>query len=296
MPRMIHQKLPETDHTKSIRVGVILILFILIAGLVYGSFKYRNTSSTSAPKDTDVLLKVGKETLYYRDLSTELASYPDIDGNAKGIITQKLIDDSVILQGAEDEGMVDLDPRVFNTNDKDYARRIALVHEIKTNLNKNSISTKGYVVSIWFRNNGYVGPRGLAGSKELARKKLEAIRQEVVSGRMSIQKAGDVIKNDSSLKELDIAYKNNAIFPFTTYKGGTQRITLNSDLDESLSSLTTGGVSPLYIGIAKDPHTEEIYEALYMFGQVTEKDSSTREYQSFEDWLQVKKQIYEVGI
>lgn len=295
---MIYHKLPRTPDTrKPVKIGVFLILFILVAGVIYGSLKYRGVISPSTPQDTDVLLKVGKETIYYQDLSTELASFPEMgDGSAKGVVTQKLIDDSVILQGAQDEGLVDLDPSVFNSIDKDYAKRIALVEEVKTNLNKNSVNAKGYVVSIWFRNNGYVGPKGLVASKELARKKLEAVRQEVLAGRMSIQKAGDVLKNDASLKELDLAYKNNAIFPFTLYRGSTDRVTLNTDLDESLSQLTTGGVSNLYIGIGKDPHTGESYEAVYLFGQVTEKDSSTREYQTFDDWLHAKKQIYEVGI
>jgi hypothetical protein len=296
---MIYHKLPRTPDTRGpIRIGVLLIFFLLIVGVIYGSFKYQsNMFSADTPTDNDVLLKVGKETIYYKDLSTELASYPDrSDGSAKGIVTQKLIDDSVILQGASDEGLVDLDVSVFNSIDKDYAKRISLIEDIKANLNKDSVSAKGYVVSIWYRNNGYIGPRGLAASKELARKKLEVVRQEVVSGRMSIQTAGNVIKNDSSLKELDLAYKNNAIFPFTLYRGSDKKVTLSSDLDESLASLSTGGVSTLYTGVAEDPQTGESYDAVYMFGQVTEKDSSTREYQTFDDWLQVKKQIYEVGM
>jgi hypothetical protein len=294
---MIYHKLPAIQNrNKLVYVGLALILFILVAGIAYGSLKYKKVDRVSTPDGKEVLLKVGKESIYYQDLSTELASYPDSGSDtARGILTQKLITDSVILQGGADDGIITLDPSFFNQVDKDYNKRISMVNEVKANLNTDAVNSRGYVVSIWFRNNGYIGPLGLSKSKELARQKLNALHSEVASGVLSIQKAGDIIKNDSSLKQLDIAYKNNALFPFTYYAGDLRRLTLSEDLDEELANLPKAGVSNVYVGTAKDPKTEESYEALYLFGQVTEKADSTKPYKSFDDWLNDKKSIYDVG-
>src|SRR5260221_3914680 len=259
---MIYHKLPRTrDSHTLIRFGIYAIIFLLATGIIYEVTHYvRNSSSGISMDDNTPLVKVGNETIYYKDLSTELASYPNSDESSKEILTQKLITDSTILQGGQDESLIQLDPSFFNSVHKDYSKRIEMVKRVKELLDKNSLSTRGYVVAIWFRNNGYIGPKGLAASKDLARKKLNALHTEVAAGRMSILKAGEIIKNESSLIVLDIAYKNNAIFPFTIYSGDTKRITLNMDLDKELLNLKAGGVSDMYVGMAKDPNTGEIYE------------------------------------
>lgn len=294
---MLHQTLPKnTQSQRFLRVGIYASIFLVVAGGIYGiTHNFKRSSGNDLIKE-GVFLKVGNENLYYADLSTELASYPNPDDeSSKGILTQKLITDSIILQGGQEDGLIELDESFYNNESKDYSKRIAMIDLVKTALHNDAVTTKGYVVSVWFRNNGFIGTRGLLGSKEFARKKITALHTEVLSGRISIQKAGDIIKNDSSLKEVDIAYKNNAVFPFAILKGSTERVTLHPELDSELMNLPTGGVSAVYLGTAKDPHTDESYEAVYMFGQVTEKERASRNYISFEDWLESKKQIYEVG-
>lgn len=294
---MIYHTMPRTRDSKWLfYFALFASIFLILVGVGYRVLHngYENPLHPS-PREDDILLRVGNETIYYRDLTIELASYPDAsDENAKELLTQKLITDSIILQGGKDDGILELEPDFFNSPEKNYERRIEEVSKVKDSFQTNSVQSKGYVVAVWFRNNGYVGPRGLNGSKELARKKLTALHTEVAEGRMSIQKAGEILKNDTSLKELDIAYKNNAIFPFTIYNKDSQHITLNKNLDTELMQLPEGGVSSLYLGTTNDKEVSEPYEALYMFGQITEKGSGSKPYISFDDWLKQKREIYKV--
>lgn len=293
---MIEHKLPaQRDYRVTKRIAYIVTAFVIVLFGIYLSRNLPTSQPLQIQNESDVLIKVGNETLYYKDLETELSRYPDNKNeNAKAILMQKLITDSVILQGGADEELIEVDSSTFNSLEKDYGKRIQLVESVKQQLESNSIETEGYVVSIWFRNNGYIGPMGLEKSKTTARQKLEVLWKEVSEGRMSVQKAGDIIANDTSLAQLDIAYKNNAIFPFTATKGNNKPITLNKDLDEELLELQNGEVSEIYVGQGVDPDTGERYEAMYAFGQITEKKVSHSEYTSFDDWLNIKNQIYEV--
>lgn len=262
---------------------VLLVLFSLFV------LRRRNNISQVVPGN-DVIAEVGREKIYQKDLDTELSYYPE-DPEAKAVLLQKMITDSVILQGASDENLIDLDQTVFNSLEKDYLKRIEMVSQAKRLLSEREDMLKGKVVAIWFFNNDYIGPLGYERGKQIAFEKLSELQKRVVDGTVTIDQAGEIIKNDKSLEQLDPVYKNNALYEFNTKKSNPQ-ISLSTELDNELWSLEPGGVSKVYIAKTKDAKGQE-RESLYLFGQVLDKRSTGTQI-NIDDWVNQKKQIYAI--
>jgi hypothetical protein len=244
--------------------------------------------------DTDIVMRVGHEDIYGKDLSYELAQYPPEGEDKEQIVLQKIAADSVLLQGVREDGLMELDETFYNSLSKDYELRIAMVSQAKSLVELRGESITGSVVSLWFRNNNWIGPDGLESGKQTAFRKMTDLRNRVVNGSVTIQEVAEIIKNDAANERLDRVYKNNAYFEFTAMKGQEKWITLSKDLDQELWTLPVGRVSKLYVGTGVDENTGESYDALYLFGEVSSRNTTGEEYMSFDQWLENKKEIYEV--
>lgn len=284
--------------SKRAMLGILIGFVVLIVSV--GLVVFRSTSFLPFFKANEndvgsaIIAKVGQEELYQKDFDYEYSIHPQKDNpQIKSIILNKMILDSVILQGAQADGLLTLDSSVFNSKDKLYSVRVSTVDSVKELLESKSDKIEGDVVSIWYHNNSWIGPKGLEASKQIARQKITDLHAQVVAKKITIQEAGQMIKNDSSLAEVDRAYKNNAILHFEVLRSDARPITLSRELDSALWNLPVGGVSDVYTGFGTDlDDTSKSYEALYAFGQVSNRQFKGVSSMSYDEWVASKKKLY----
>lgn len=297
---------PKVKNIKRIKRFLLILLAILIVSTVTVSLHYvlnqKNTllqipSISQTPKTTQIsgsIAKVGDEYIYSADFDTENNLYPPAPGSdSKKVILDRLTEDSIILQGAQEDGLAKLDLTVYNSKDKDYKKRVELVAKVKNDIKNQSDTYKGTIVAIWFLNDR-VGPLGYEKSKQIALEKITKLHGDVKSGKITIQQAGENIKRDSSLAQLDKAYKSNAIFNFYSTKDDPP--TYDDNFNQALFNLPAKGISEVFTGKSADlDNNNQLTDAYFIFGQLKEKAGSGK-YISFDDWLNKKKGIYSVEI
>ncbi len=255
------------------------------------SSKLQQTNRPVKPK-ADVVLKVGEELIYQKDLDFELAFYPVQAGSVEKnqLLLQKIASDSAVLQGARADGLITLDPTTFNDKNKDYLKRIQLVEKAKGLVNNKTNKVTGVIVSVWFYNFGQPGPLGYEKGQQFALEKITALHKSIQSGRMTAEQAVEAVRNDTSLAQIDPgSYKNNARQAFSATGGDI--ISQNPQLDASIRKLNSGEVSDIFLS------TERGFDkpGFYQFGQVTDKISSGQNI-NFDNWLKQVQQRYETVI
>lgn len=273
-------------------VVFLLILFLLNYFNIIKTFDLLPKPPLSEKPAGRVIAKVGKELIYQSDLDVEIANMiPIPDFDLPKYLLNKIATDSAILQSAQAEGIISLDETVFNSPNKNYMTRVNLVVDIKNQIDQKSDHIKGAVVSIFFINNldSKPGPLGYEKSKQIAFDTLSALQKRVKSREITIDQAGEDIRKNTSLKDLDYSYEINSIFRFSSNKG--ERITLDENIDQALWNLKEGEVSEVFA--ASFPDFEgKVREGVYMFGQVFKKNSSI--ISSLDQWIQDQVKKYEV--
>ncbi len=240
--------------------------------------------------DNQVLFKAGQETIYQNDLRLEEVYYPFSNQDSKALLTKKLIDDSVILQGGAREGYISLDSSIFNGKQKEYSKRLEAVKVVKQQVEKKINGIVGTVITIWFLND-YIGPLGYEKAKEVAYQKITVLHTLVKTKQITIDEAAERIKQDTSLAQLDSQYVGNAEYRFRVT--ASQKISWEPSFDAALWRLPVGGITDIFLGTSRDLNTGgKIVGAYYMFGQITDK--ITDGLPSFEAWLNAKKSEYGV--
>lgn len=253
-----------------------------------------NTNGTgAAPTTADVVATVGKETIYTEDLDYQKSLYTgDATKIPKKDFVDQLVKDSVILQAGADAGFIKLDSSFFNGHDKNYLLRAKNIQDIKEKIQSQANSLDGYVVSIWFAND--VQPAmGYDKAKQFAYQKITALQQQVKLKQITIQQAGAMIKADSSLAQVDEAYKVNAIFPFSKKQG--ELITISKDLDAALWQQPIGGTTDVILVKSMPTFDTKDIDAVYMFGQVTGKTGNST-ISNFDAWYSQQQTKYAVKV
>ncbi len=280
---------------KSRLLLIFFAVFILFDVFLIGYYLTKNSSKKTSPtslKSSGIIAKVGNENIYQKNLDYELQGHPE---NATDGIEQRLLDkiilDSIILQGGAQDGIITLDSNIYNSPDMNYVDRIAKVEMVKNKINELSINLKGSVISIWFHNSGYIGPLGIEQGKQIAFEKISDLRKQIVDKKITIKEAGAIIKKDDSLFQIDRAWKSNAIFDFSV--SADQRITFSREFDQIIRNLKLNEVSEVYLAEDVDPEGKKLYEALYFVAQVSEKNNK-QGVSNYESWLQSKKNTYVV--
>ncbi len=281
---------------KILIISLIILLIAIVSASIWVIFNKKSMNKRDkTDTNTSVVAKVGDENLYQKDLDYEFSIYPQKNyPNIQKIILEKMITDSIILQGAKADGLIVLDDSIYNNPDKDYEKRVSTVQSAKKQVDSHVSAIEGYVVSIWYHNNNWVGPLGLEKSKEEAFQKIKVLHDDVVARKITIEKAGERIKEDTSIAQLDQAYTSNALLHFNSLLNSEKPITLNKDLDTALWKLDIGETTDIYPGQATDLKTGEKYDALYFFGQVTNKTSDSKNTVPFDQWLAAKRKMYQV--
>lgn len=245
-------------------------------------------------KETEIILSVGKENIYKKDLDYELKNYVSLnkEDDKKNLIN-KIIKDSIILQGAEADGLVKLDKSVFNSPQKEYPQRMELVNEIVAKINSESDILNGGVVSLWFYNKG-PGKIGYDKGRETAGKIITDLRSRVAGKKITLERAAQEIRNNPNLSFVDVAYLSNAYFKFN--KNPSKAIVFDPKFDAVIKKLKTGEVSDVYLAKSKEwingkPSNKEI-DSVYMFAQIHSRKKNG--VGSFESWYRSKAKIYAI--
>lgn len=307
----MEQSLPNTpiSPNKLSRSSTVVIIIALIVFLSVVLFYYNQkikpgiqppvkteqptaTSSAFIKDPKKAVAKVGEEIIYQQDLDVEIAKQPNFPStpSAKTQLLQKIASDSAILQGAAQEGLVTLDKTVFNSTEKDYLKRIKLVEELKSKVTGQADSISGTIIAIWFHNIK-IGPLGLEKSKQMAYDKITKLQSEVKTGKITIEQAGEAIKKDTSLAQIDPAYASNALLNFKINRG--QQLTGDKKFNDALSSLKVNEISDVFLGQDRNS-VGKTFDALYHFGQIKQRIESGKP--SFTDWFALKAKKYALTI
>ena len=268
---------------KPIILKILLVLVVIL--VVIGAFFLWRWSSRVIEESRNpqhkVIIKVGQEKIYQKDLETELAYYPTKDEAAKKLLLNKLVADSKLLQDAKKEKAITIDQSIYNSPDKDYLKRMKVIQQLKKENAKKNAGLKGSIISVWFLNDR-VGPLGYEKAKLLALNKITYLHDQVKTGKMTMAEAGDNIKNDSSLAQLDpTSYKTNAITYFNVASG--EKITWESEFNQILWNLKPGEISAIYTAKSADlDHQNEILPAYYIFGQAERKATNLTKETEYE--------------
>lgn len=236
-----------------------------------------------------VIAKVGEEYIYNVDLNTEVAAYPASDEpGQRDAIFERMVDDSIILQGAAKEKFIKLDATVYNSPEKDYDKRIALVQEARKKILDNADSYSGSVVALWFLNQK-PGKIGYEQGKRIAQQKISDLQRRVKAGELTMEQAGDELRNDASLFQVDEAYKVNAYYTFTANK--SKPATYDPVFETVLQKLRVNQVSDVFLGQSTDERDGKKKDAVYKFARI-DKIIANRGYIDVESWLEKNRPGY----
>lgn len=269
---------------------LVLIVILIAGGILYllnpkaiqnilSPLPFLSTTKSQPNTQNKIIAKVGEENIYQKDLDAALTGLSKISTASQSAILKQqvfdqLIQDSVILQGGQADGLIKLDNTTFNSTNKDYGKRATLVDQVRKAVFDQTPGSKGTVVTVWYKQ---------AKDKSLASDKISQLRQEVADGKITIQQAIDNIKADNTLAKLDPNYQINAGFAFSSQKD--RPATTYPEFDNILQSLKPGETSSVY----------EATKSGFLFGQVS-KVVTTTSVIDFSDWLAQKQKIYPVQI
>lgn len=274
------------DHFKIISLGNILSRKINIP---------RQNLQSGQNTGSQIIIKVGKENIYQKDLDFEIQNYPEVLKHADTgkLLLDKIIKDSVILQGAQDDRITKLDASVFNSPQKNYSQRIELITGIKKKIEMKSDSITGAIVALWFYNRG-PGRVGYDKGREIARETITKLHDDVINKKLTIQQAGQEIRNDANLGLVDQGYLSNALLEFN--KKPTDQVVFDTQFDQIIKNLNTGEISDVYLAKSKEwdkgRPSENMIDSVYMFAQVLGRKKS--DITSFDDWVDQKSKLYAV--
>ncbi|MCX7997052.1 MAG: peptidylprolyl isomerase [Patescibacteria group bacterium] len=301
---LVRNSSPAGQHAANQRQGIITQAPLEIFDSSYTSPQqgsYLDGGGDSGPTSTPlptrpaapragVIARVGEELIYNVDLNEEVASFPPSDDpEVREKLFQKMVDDSIILQGASREGLIRMNATVYNSAEKNYAKRIALVQDAKEKLIAAGDSYSGTVVALWFFNQR-PGRVGYDQGKKIARQRITDLHSRVKSGAITMEQAGEELRRDSSLYQVDEAFRINAIYTFTS--NVKAQFNYDPGFEKVMRGLKVGEISDVYLGkgTGGDGTTRD---AVYKFGRV-DKIITNRGYSTIEEWLEINRNEYPV--
>lgn len=277
-------------------LGIVLITVGLIWYFNGQSFDFSKDETPEisyTEVDETIIATVGSENIYGEDLKRKKAitAQETLSPEMEASLLDRLIDESIILQAGEEKGYIKLSESVFNSPIKDQEARQKLITEVTKKVNDASSYKKGAFVSIWFMN-FEPGPIGYDAGKQVALEKITELHSAVSSGSMTIKQAGETIRNDSTLQQLDSSYKANAYSEFDTRTN--PEITFDQTFNEELLKLGENGLTEVYAAQDYDGNDPSLppKDAVYMFGKVSEVEEN--ENLPFEAWLAAEKNNYAI--
>jgi hypothetical protein len=243
------------------------------------------------------VMQVGEEQLYTDDFNHRLfVDYPQ-ESAAEGEISaatleqvfQSLVDDSMTLQKAAQEDWVTLVDTFYNNTEKDYSLRGSTIISAQEQAAKLAVATNtGEKITIWF-NNIHPPEMGIEAAKEIALEKMQDIRERLLAGTLTFPQAGDEIKADSVLREIDPSIDANAYGIYSVK--GTMEAFHDPEIFASIQALSVDEISNILTGREEDSETNEWQDVFYMVTRVTNRSEGT---DSFGAWLEGLRGEYDI--
>ncbi|MBU0975959.1 MAG: hypothetical protein ABIE03_03220 [Patescibacteria group bacterium] len=244
---------------------------------------------------------VGKEYIFEDDI----LSFYSSQGRLNEYLENKtladdaldyLINSSVALQESEKLGWIVLEDSFFNNPKKDQKIRGQKLMEIQVKYMEEmegSILVEGN--SVWFRTvipTDYIEQNGVEAAKALAESKIKNVYDKVRNGEISVEKAGEILRNDPEVQALNPVGHNHTEYSSASYfkQIYVKYEDLNSGYDfaeeqrKLINNLETGDITPVITG--KDNFTVNGYktfeDAYFIYYRATDSD---RAEISFENWI-----------
>lgn len=276
-------------------LGIIVILLLVFAFFYFVVLPFINHNGINgySGRDKRSLEKVGAETIYNEAINMEYSYYPlpRNPTNTKKFLL-KIARDSTILQGGAQDGYITLDSSFYNAVMLDYLKRMQMVTKVENAVAAKENTISGSIVAIFFYDNG-PGSAGYVQGKAIAYAEIQKLHAAVISNQMTMEQAGEAIKNDASLAQVDNEYKANAYVPFTMTPG--EPLTFDTTFNGLIENLQPGQTTAVYTGKDKDRTTNQSIDAVYMFAKVdTVKNNGSNT--TFDQWYAQKQKEYETTL
>lgn len=257
--------------------------------------------STSSAIFTPVqkIAKIGEEIIYGADLSDIINSrYPKSTVIGKTVEEVKkralndALEDTILLQEEKKSGGIDLVPPIFDAPEKNYVLRRKIIEEIKNKRLESQEKISGAFISIWYHN-VRLPDIPLADAQQLALSKIQKIYDDIKSGKITFETGGQMVKNDTTLAQIDKNYRGNAYYEFND-KISENPVFVYPDLENRLWKLNEGEMSeiikhpPPPVSLGKEE--EEFFGIIYVSKRTNKGNGN------YKDWFEKTKQQYEITI
>lgn len=292
------------------KVVKIIIVGIVLASLVLAGYYLLSqkqlvpkipllTGPVVQPTDKSPILgealvtKAGKEDLYKTDLDYYLSNYFSGQGyTARDKAVEMMIDDSLVLQEGQAQGLISLNDNVFNSPNKNIRQRSDLIELVKQKIElKNIKSIDGEVVTMWFNNaTSYPPPSiGVEKAKILVKQKMDTIYDDLRAGKITMAQAGQRIVNDSTQNSIDPSYKGNAYSKFTKLTRD-QMLFIDPMVNNLPWNLDKNELST--VTLAKDKKDGNFFEAFFTIVKINEL--SQGDFPGIEEYVKSLRSKYEI--
>ncbi len=296
--------------------SIFTSLFILILFLVFVAFglkylknnsKVNNSNTTTKDenlktlesdiltndKEIDEFLKLDKNTLilvvnnekiykkvfdyYYQPFKQLIIKGHADKKQVVNTILNNIIEESLVLQDAGKQNKIVLNDEIYNNPNLDPEKRSKLFQSIKKELIEKSKNLKVGIITIFYKNIDLVD-YDYETAKKIAKQKIDEIYEQVKSGKLTIEQAGEKLKNDTSLAKLDKSYKANVYTEFEIKDD--QPMTFSHEFNELLRNTKQGELTPIMD--VYDPSVKDKKEYVaYMFGYVFKHDKNSFNYDNY---------------
>lgn len=288
-------------------IFIVALVVLVIVGIILYIQKTKPVSQQSQPWNvnpkfapTVQIATVGSEPIYGSDLNYKLyTNYPssktspkEESEKLKPQLIASISTESSVLQAAKDQNIVNVPEEVLNSPDKNHAKRYELIKEIRQKIQSDSSSNNYSVITIWFYNM-FKPSVTLDQAKSIAFSRITGIHNRLKNNSINMSEAGNLIKNDKQLANLDKNYQGNAYA--TSNVAANQPISKFSELNEAAYKLKEGEISSIIKVVKKGreiadnapiPYTKEgdldVNEQFYAIVKL--EDSKSGKYPGLTQW------------
>lgn len=264
----------KVTNTKKLPIKFIAIIAIGIIGLI-GLFFYLRSNNpdkeqaqpwNNNPKfaPTTQLATVGEQPIYGNDLNYVLyTNYPNNTFNeqqAKEVALKSVATTSAILQAAKAQNISNVTDAILTAPDPKTRQQVAdkILDQIEKDTSKFSTS----IISIWYYD---MDPPQVSETqaRQTARTKMAQLYNQIKSGTLTMQQAGERIKSDTSLRRLDANYEGNAYSENKNWTLDNPAFSFEQ-LNQVALTLQPGQVSDLIEVISTKTMTEKFFAVIKM--------------------------------
>jgi hypothetical protein len=202
-----------------------------------------------------------------------------------------MIEDSIILQAGQKEGLIELTSDIFNNRNKNYTNRLKAVELVKSKVGARQETITVELFALWFYNT-QPAEIGLEKGKQIAFQKMSAIHSQLKTKKIDSKQAADLIKSDTSLAQLDKAYVSNAYSEVTATP--EEHLTFDNEFDAKIRALQPGDITDLYLAKFSYKKDQPPSDVAYVIAKMVDKKNGVITSQT--EWLQDYKKQYEVTV